>query len=358
MQLSSNKRREQLVAGPYTRLLAEHERVIAHLYETFANTITGGATFWHAIALEELEHEQMILEIDEQLQKGQWAFRRPAFITTAIAESIEWVASQKKNVESRGISMREALKMALQLESGMMEAKFFHVLDQDAPEMMSVIEALGAYTKAHVKRLQLETKRLKWRILGKHVFHSRAAKSFKTQSRKELQSSVKTAQADMLGLLVSLEESASDLYSAYSRRIPESKKFWAKLAAEETEHAAMLRKLYGFLDRGQLFRNVKHFDRKSIEADIDFILKAEFDVHHGSLCRHKACNCALKIEEDMTEKGFYSTVESDAPEFQIIARRLVELTCEHILRLKEEVGRTIELGEDAAKELPRFSGGV
>ena len=153
MQLSNNKRREQLVAGPYTWLLAEHERAIGDLYESFAATIRIGASFWHRIAAEEFEHEQMILEIDEQLQKGQWAFRRPAFITSAIAESLDWVARQKKNVELGGASMREALKLALQLESSMMEAKFFDVLDQDAPEMMSVIESLAAYSKAHVKRL-------------------------------------------------------------------------------------------------------------------------------------------------------------------------------------------------------------
>ena len=144
----------------------------------------------------------------------------------------------------------------------------------------------------------------------------------------------------------------SELYKAYSRRIPEARDFWAKLTAEELQHAAMLRQLYSYLDRGQLFGNVKHFSRKAIEADIDFILKAEFEARHGSLSRHKACNCALKIEETMTERGFYATAGSDAPEFQIIAKRLVELTHEHIGRINEEVGRTIDLGQDAAKELP------
>jgi len=357
MELSSSKRREQLVSGPYTRLLAEHERAIADLYETFATTIRVGASFWHEIAEEEREHDQMVLEIDEQLQKGQWAFRRPTFITSAIAESLEWVARQQKNVESRGISMREALKLALQLESSMMEAKFFDVLDRDAPEMMSVIESLAAYSRAHIKRLQLETKRLKWRIFGKHIFRPRTMKLIKAQSRGELRSSVKAAQADMLGLLISLEESISELYKAYSQRIPDARDFWANLAAEEVRHAAMLRKFYNYLDRGQLFGNVKHFSRKAIEADVDFVLKAEFEARHGSLSRHKACNCALKIEEDMTEKGFYSTVVSDAPEFQTIAKRLVELTREHIDRIKDEVGRTIELGADAAKELPPLAGG-
>ena len=165
MQLS-NQRRAQLVVGPYTRLLEEHEKALADLYASIGAVLKREKEFWQTISREELEHQQLLLEIDEKLQSGEWSFKRPRFVTTAIAESIEWANKQREDVELHGISTRDALKLALEFENGMIENKYFEIVDGDSPEMMNILEALAVYSKGHVKRLQHEAKRLKWKILG------------------------------------------------------------------------------------------------------------------------------------------------------------------------------------------------
>jgi rubrerythrin len=351
MQLST-KRKNELMAGPYTRLLAEHEKALADLYESIGEVLKSEKEFWQTVSKEELEHEQLILEIDEKLQNGEWSFKRPSFVTTAIAESIEWANKKREDVESQGISMREALKLALEFECSMFEDKFFEVVNGDSPEMMNVLESLAGYSRGHVKRLQLEAKRLKWKILGSRKVRPSDVKRRATPSHDALKANLLATQADLLGLMVSLEEAASSLYRAYSERIPDCKDFWAKLSSEETRHADMLRSLYKTLESGNVFYNLDRFRKENIQADIDFIRMAEFDAMHGKLTRNKAVNVALKLERSITESAFYSTVKSDAPEYERIAGTLVERTREHIHRIEEETGRIIEMGEKAGEVVP------
>jgi rubrerythrin len=351
MQLS-NKRRAQLVVGPYTRLLAEHEKALADLYKSISMVLKSEKEFWQTIANEELEHEQLIMEINEKLQSGEWAFKRPRFITTAIAESIEWANKRREDVELHGISMRDALKLALEFEGDMFEDKFFEIVDGDSPEMINVLESLAGYSRGHVKRLQLEAKRLKWKVLGRRKVLPATPRHQVSPTHHALKTSVIASQADLLGLMVSLEEAASSLYHAYSDRLPASKDFWAKLSVEETRHADMLRSLYKTLENGRVFYNLDRFKRKDIEADINLILIAEFDACHGRLTPNKAVNFALKLERSITESAFYSTVQSDAPEFKRIAETLVGRTREHIRQIEAETARMIDMGEKAGEDVP------
>lgn len=351
MQLST-KRKNQLVAGPYTRLLAEHEKALADLYESIGAVLKSSKEFWQTVSKEELEHEQLILEIDEKLQNGEWSFRRPPFVTTAIAESIEWANKKKEDVESQGISMREALKLALEFESGMFEDKFFEVVNGDSPEMMNVLESLAGYSRGHVKRLQLEAKRLKWKILGGRKASPASVKRPAKATHRDLKASVISLQADIIGLMVSLEEATSSLYQTYSARCQDSKDFWEKMASEETRHADMLRSLYKTLEDGKVFYNLDRFKKENIQADIDFIRIAEFDALHGKLTPNKAVNVALRLERSITESAFYSTVKSDAPEFKRIAETLVGQTREHMREIEAETGRVIDMGEKAGEVVP------
>jgi|GEM_PF-762868 len=346
----SEKQRAQLIAGPYTRLLAEHEEAMAALYSTFADAITEAKPFWQIMSTEEMGHKALILKIDEKLRSGEWKFRRPVFITSSIIDSLEWISARRKDIEKEGISMREALKMALKLETGMIESSFFDVLKGDNAEMIEAVQTQTAYTRAHVQRLQKEAKRLKWKIFGKRrLFPKVEAKSL---TREELKNNIKASQANMLGMLISMEEAASRLYNTYGQRFDDKDNFWAKFGAEELQHATMLRTMYKLLEDGKLFHNVEHFNRKALEDMVEFILNAEFDARHDQVSHHEAVSTALKIELSMLERGFYSVVTSDAEEFQIIASRLVKLTKAHTARLEAEMLRVRNLGDSAREKLP------
>jgi len=62
--------------------------------------------------------------------------------------------------------MRGALARAVEIERGMLEADFFKVLADDAPEAISVLNELQSYTKVHLALIEKEAGRLRWRLFG------------------------------------------------------------------------------------------------------------------------------------------------------------------------------------------------
>lgn len=331
----SDKRKAELLAGPYTRLLAEHEGAMADLYKDLAGMHPSSRAFWEQMSREECLHQNMVSKMEEKFQNGEWKFKRPDFITSAIMDSLNFIALQRKNMETQGISMREALKMAVNMEEGMVESNYFAVLDGDNAEMMDMLQTQTAFTRAHVLRLKKEARRLKWKITGgKRV---RLVRTATTMSRENIQASIKTSQSNMLGLLISMEEAISKLYVTYGDKFKDAAKFWGILAAEEMQHAAMLRQLYKILDKGKLFYSIDHFDRASIEKMIECVITAEYNANHRLVTHKMALSIAIQTERCMTESGFYRTVTSDAPEYKIIAEQLIIRTDEHIARIEEEL---------------------
>jgi hypothetical protein len=148
------------------------------------------------------------------------------------------------------------------------------------------------------------------------------------------------------------------LYELYAERLPDRRDFWMKVSGEELQHAAMLRELDKLLVAGKVFYNLGQFGRQNVLRDLDYILQAEREALEAPLSIYQTVSKALRIERLMAECKFYSVVESDAPEFEHIAKRLVTLTKEHIQRLEQEVGSVIDLGEKALAESPPPSSSV
>ena len=328
------------MAGPYIRLLADHEAALADLYASFANHLSGSSDFWNKMADDERKHQALIEDIRIKLEDGTWRFKRPDFVANAIIESLNWVEDLKKGFAIRGLSMRDALQTALQLEKSMIEHRFFDVFESDSTVSIVVMEAEAAGTRAHIHRLELEAKRFKWRIMGRKKVYPRY--EAKPLSRAELQASLKGAQADMLGRLVSLEEAIARLYVIFAEKQHAYSEFWSHIAAEEVQHSTMLKQLYKVLEKGKVFGNVDRFNEQTLDREIKAVLKAEFEASNGLYSPRDCALIALKIEKSLSEDGFYSTVTSDSEEFRIVAERLNVWNHEHVERIEAEVKRIVE----------------
>ena len=347
--------RAAFLVGPYTRLLAEHEAALADYYDTLANVLETHADFWRTLAKEELAHKQLIVNIDEKLKSGVYRFKRPKFITHGILESLAWIAILKQNVKTKGISMREALKRALELESGMLEANFFAIIDDEDEGMREMLESQKTFTRAHIQRIVLEGKKWKWRILGgKKLFPKTPAPvtALEGAAADALNANAQAFQANLLGLLMAREEATGKLYHAYSLRLKEAAPFWLNLAGEEKQREIMLREVFKMLDTGTIFLKVDPSNRKTLEDMIDYIQRAEENARCGQLSYHQAIFSALKIERSRAESGFRDAVKSDTVKFQIVAKRLADLSKGHIALLQNEMLRTMNLGVKAKENVP------
>ena len=342
----SSRRKTDLLAGPYTRLLAELEESLADLYRAFAEIIPSAADFWRRMVVEKESHRTLVQNIGEQFQNGQWHFHRPAFTTGAIADSCHQVHAMAERVLQRGMSMRDALRYALEVERGKIESDFHQIVASDTSETIEIIESMRGFTHTHVRHLENEAKRIKWCIGGTKK-ETKGNRTERRLSRRDIQDSIKVAQAEMIGQLVSLEEAVSYLYNTFGQRLEESSAYWAEIAAEEVQHATMIRSLYKVLDEGHVFFDVALFKSRALITQIEWILDLEHEARYEVISRHTAINTALKVEQSLAERQFFKTVKSDAPEFKFVAERMTSHSAEHLKRLEDECARTIDLGEAA-----------
>jgi len=135
-------------------LLAEHEKAISQLYREYARTFPEQKAFWSKIAEEEIEHASWILKLRSQAEKGSLYFKEGRFKTEAIKTSLEYVKSQIAEAQNSKISAKNALSVARDLESGLIEKKFFEVFEPDCREIKQVLLDLAAATREHYNRIE------------------------------------------------------------------------------------------------------------------------------------------------------------------------------------------------------------
>ena len=336
----SKLRRAQLLAGPYIRLLAQHEAAVGAIYESLAVLLPQSREFWAELAQEEKEHERQILAFGESLKETPGVFSRPVFSPAKISDSIGWACQIKRRFEDAGVSMQEALDTGLRIECHMIEANFFAILDEQDAGTQDLFKRLAKATRAHQARMEREASRLKWRLFGRKRSKPMApsiAPPSPLDGKEDPTLSIRLSQGTVLGTVIAVEEAAADLYTAYAKYIPEEAALWEKMAADEEHHASSLHGLEALLERGDLFRNMGRFRVEEMQEMIERMNNAATKANSLKLTQARALTTALGIEKTIAETRFYEIVESDAPEYREVARRLTNLTRGHLRRLHDAV---------------------
>lgn len=135
-------------------LLAEHEKAISRLYKEYARKFPEQKDFWTKIAEEEIEHASWIFKLCSHAEKGSLYFKEGRFKTGAIETSLEYLKSQIAEAQNNKISAKNALSVARDLESGLIEKKFFEVFEPDCQEIKQVLLDLAAATREHHNRIE------------------------------------------------------------------------------------------------------------------------------------------------------------------------------------------------------------
>ncbi len=336
----SDKRAAELMGRPYIKVLQEHELTIARLYDCLGSTLPQATHFWRQLAKEELQHRNILQVIEDKLEQGGWKFQLPTFKYKDVSDSIEWIKLIRERMSDEGITMNKALEVSLVIENGILESDFFEIVDPSNAEVRKEFNELTKYAEKHFKQIEAEAKKLKWKILGNKEFKfANVLDSW--EKCDDPNAKMRAAQSDILELLISLEDAAASLYRTYSRKIPEASDFWEDMARDERQHSAMLKKLHESLEEGHLFEDIGRFKQEDLKAEVQFAKDCEAATIEGDVTCDEALKNALGIERTMAEGDFYTTVTSDADSFQVVAKRLVELTKAHIHELESQFNRLI-----------------
>jgi len=114
-------------------LMEENERMISEIYKLYADKFQDYRDFWGALVVDETDHANWIANFREMVEHGSASFDDKRFnkeVVKIFHEQIEDILSRSRSKE---MSIKEALMIAQNLESTLIERKFFESFGTDQP---------------------------------------------------------------------------------------------------------------------------------------------------------------------------------------------------------------------------------
>ena len=134
-------------------MLIRHETALKQLYELFAKVFPEHRVFWEGMAEEEQKHSDCLQGLSSKESLKKWFMSDSRLKRLAIDRSIEYIERQMERVKKANIGMLEALSIASDLESALIEKQFISLNISGPEEIRDVMKGLVADTQRHRKML-------------------------------------------------------------------------------------------------------------------------------------------------------------------------------------------------------------
>ena len=142
--------------------LAENEAALARLYSTYGEMFPKKQTLWNSLASEENSHAQMIYKVAEN-STGTIDTSELDLDVKLIQVSLDYIAEKQAQADSGKLSLKEALTIALGIETGILERGSFDFLaGGPVPDFDHLFSELVTDTRHHSEKLREELSRKKW----------------------------------------------------------------------------------------------------------------------------------------------------------------------------------------------------
>jgi hypothetical protein len=130
-------------------LLVEHEQAIGRLYDRYAGAFPAHGPLWTRLAAEERAHAERLATLRAGTLRDAWRSRGRKLRPQPIRMSIGFVERHQAKVQAGETGAREALAIARDLESALLEKQFTGLDDSLPAEVLSVLRYLAAETEQH-----------------------------------------------------------------------------------------------------------------------------------------------------------------------------------------------------------------
>jgi hypothetical protein len=131
------------------QLLIDHESAIKHLYQAFAASFPDFRDFWLTLAGDEQGHADKLERLRTEPALDEWLRHESQFKPPAIRSSIDYLDGQLARAQGGGLSLLQALAIATDLESALIERQFLIPGGPACAEIRSVLTDLNAETERH-----------------------------------------------------------------------------------------------------------------------------------------------------------------------------------------------------------------
>ena len=135
-------------------LLVEHEEAISKLYNAYAVKFPDHEEFWATLAWEELDHAERIRQLAQYIEQGHVRFDAEKFKPIVIKTSMEYVAKELASAESKDVSMKKALAVALNIEKAIIDGQVFEAFKGHTAEARDFIRECEKNFEEHYRVVQ------------------------------------------------------------------------------------------------------------------------------------------------------------------------------------------------------------
>jgi len=142
---------------------------------------------------------------------------------------------------------------------------------------------------------------------------------------------------EAIELLAENEMVISRIYSVFSERFPDYHDFWEAMAAEEIQHAEMIRSVVPDVKEGTVRFKAQSLDDTSVGMFRDYLKFSLARAREQDIPLRDAFETALAIEHDLIERSFFDLFEADTTERMLVFEGLASSTREHHRRLVQAI---------------------
>jgi hypothetical protein len=141
--------------------LIENEIIIAELYLIYARQDQKNQKFWTDLANEEYQHARMIEELSKRKDLSI-SMMKDRFTPEVFNISFLFLEEKKDQAEKEKLTFKEALSIALDIETGMLEREYFKIFEGDSQEFQKILAILDELTQKHCNKIRKILSQKKW----------------------------------------------------------------------------------------------------------------------------------------------------------------------------------------------------
>jgi rubrerythrin len=134
-------------------LVAEFESAVMELYWMYSEKFPEHETFWISMADDERKNTEWVRSTIEKIKGETIEYNRDRFNIEAIRSTLNFVKSQIQAVQSKPVTLQNALGNAAGIEDSLAKKRFYEIIKDDNPEGRQLYQKFIAENQKHREKL-------------------------------------------------------------------------------------------------------------------------------------------------------------------------------------------------------------
>lgn len=134
--------------------LVKIEETLAEIYRLFAKRFPAHRELWSRLAEDELDHAGWIRDLYGRVEGGTVSLKEEGFRLEGIQDFLQYAQERLKEAHEEKLPFMHALDMALDLESSLLERKFYQIFEADSEAIQQAFEDMDRQIREHAGRIR------------------------------------------------------------------------------------------------------------------------------------------------------------------------------------------------------------